>query len=60
MVYNLMITDQADEFLCRKEYREALMPDMSYRIVFWIEMQTVYIVGVFHDLEHYGRKMRDV
>ncbi|MBR1853379.1 MAG: type II toxin-antitoxin system RelE/ParE family toxin [Lachnospiraceae bacterium] len=47
----------SDDFLRRKGYREALLPQMDYRVVFMVEGQTVYIVGVFHILEDYGRKV---
>ncbi len=46
-----------DPYLNYKGYREALLSDMSYRIVFRIEMPTVYIVGIFHDLEDYVKKV---
>ena len=38
-------------------YREALVPEMAYRIVFRVQGHTVYIVGVFHELEDYGIKV---
>ena len=47
-----------DVFLRSREYREALVPEMNYRVVFRIEEpQTVYIVGVFHTLENYVKKL---
>lgn len=46
-----------DSYLNYRGYREALLSEMSYRIVFRIEMQTVYIVGIFHDLEDYVNKV---
>lgn len=49
--------ESSDDFLRRKGYREALLPQMDYRVVFKVEGQTVYIVGVFHILEDYGRKV---
>ena len=46
-----------DEYLYRKGYREAFLTEMSYRVIFRIELQTVYVVGVFHDLEDYVAKV---
>jgi len=47
-----------DNYLFGKGYREALLPEMNYRIVFRIEETQVYIVGVFHDREDYGFKVK--
>ena len=48
----------SDDFLRSREYREALVPEMDYRVVFHIEEpSTVYIVGVFHTLENYVKKL---
>ena len=50
--------ESRDDFLRRREYREALVPEMDYRVVFRIEdPKEVYIVGVFHALEHYVTKV---
>ena len=46
-----------DPYLQPKGYREALFHAMSYRVVFRIEEATVYIVGVYHNLEDYGKKV---
>lgn len=46
--------ESSDDFLRRRGYRDALLPEMSYRVVFRVEERIVYIVGVFHDLEDYG------
>ena len=49
-----------DDFLKRRGYREALLSEMDYRVVFRIEEpQTVYIVGVFHTLENYRIKVKE-
>lgn len=40
-----------------KEYRQALFSKMNYRVIFRIDEQTVYIVGVFHTLENYEQKL---
>ena len=47
-----------DDFLQRRGYREALVPERDYRVVFRIEEpSTIYIVGVFHTLENYVKKL---
>ena len=48
-----------DEYLYQKGYREAFLAEMSYRVIFRIELQTVYVVGVFHDLEDYVVKVEN-
>ena len=48
--------ESKDRYLYRKGYREALLSGMNYRIIFRIEESSVYIVGVFHTLEDYGKK----
>lgn len=53
----LQFPESTDERLSRMGYREALVSNMDYRIVFRIEMQTVYIVGVYHGLEDYRKKV---
>jgi plasmid stabilization system protein ParE len=51
--------ESQDQYLSRKGYREALLQGMSYRIVFRIDEFTIYIVGVYHDLEDYGKKIEE-
>ena len=53
----LQFPESTDEVLSGKGYREALLMDMDYRIIFRIEEQSVYIVGVYHALEDYGKKV---
>ena len=50
-------SESKDQYLYHKGYREALLSGMDYRIVFRIEKTSVYIVGVFHTLENYGKKV---
>ena len=45
-----------DTYLSFRGYREAFVPQMSYRIIFRIEDENVIIVGVFHNLEAYEKK----
>lgn len=49
--------DSKDDYLRRRGYKEALISDMQYKIVFRIEESTVYVVGLFHDLEDYPSKV---
>lgn len=46
-----------NEYLADKGYHEALVPQMQYVIVFYIYEETVYIMGVFHQLEKYTDKL---
>lgn len=46
-----------DTYLAGKEYHEAVIGQMNYTIVFRIEMNTVIVVGIFHQLENYGKKL---
>ena len=50
-------SESKDEYLFLRGYREALFHEMKYRVVFRTEEQTVYVLGVFHMLEDYGKKM---
>ena len=49
--------DPKDDYLKGRGYKEALISDMQYKIVFRIEGPTVYVVGLFHDLEDYPSKV---
>ncbi len=51
--------ESPDPTLYLRGYREALVPEMAYRVVFRVQNQTVYIVGVFHELEDYGKKVTE-
>ncbi len=44
-------------YLFLRGYREAVFQGMKYRVVFRTDRQTVSVLGVFHALEDYGRKM---
>jgi len=46
-----------DIFLKRKGYRKAHLPDMSYHMIFEILDSTVYVLGIFHDLEQFNTKL---
>ena len=51
--------DSRDPKLFKRGYKEALIPDMEYRMVFRIEDNIVYIVGLFHELEDYVPKVKE-
>ena len=46
-----------DAYLARKGYREVVVPQMNYHIIFNIKKDTVNIVGIFHQLENYQNKL---
>lgn len=46
-----------DIFLAKKGYREAVVPQMDYIIIFSVRFDVVNIVGVFHQLENYQSKI---
>ncbi|MBO6177754.1 MAG: type II toxin-antitoxin system RelE/ParE family toxin [Selenomonadaceae bacterium] len=54
----MQFPESSDYFLRNRGYREALVPKMRYRVIFRIESDTVYIVGVFHTLEDFAEKLR--
>lgn len=49
--------DCRDSFLKSKGYKEALIADMEYILIFLIKDNTVYIAGFFHQLENYKTKL---
>ena len=49
--------ESRDITLQRLGYREALLSDMDYVIIFRIEETFVYIAGIFHQLENYRKKV---
>lgn len=54
-----MFAESPDKNLAKRGYRIALFHSMSYRVVFRVDKQKVYIVGIYHDLEDYGNKVID-
>ncbi len=52
--------ESGDEILKSRGYRDALIPEMDYKLVFRIEGEIVYIVGLFHNRENHGRKVPDL
>lgn len=49
--------ESRDTYLKKKEYREAIVMQMKYIVVFSINMDNVNVVGVFHQLEDYRNKV---
>lgn len=47
-----------DTYLANKGYREAVIVQMHYTIVFCVRADIVNIVGIFHQLENYQKKLR--
>lgn len=46
-----------DKYLAGKGYHEAIVPQMDYVVVFNIKANGVNVVGVFHQLENYQKKI---
>lgn len=46
-----------DPMLAQRGYREAVVPQMDYVIVFDIKSDVVNVVGIFHQLENYQGKL---
>lgn len=46
-----------DSYLASKGYHEAIVPQMDYIVVFDVQADIVNVVGVFHQLENYQRKL---
>ncbi|MBQ7840876.1 MAG: type II toxin-antitoxin system RelE/ParE family toxin [Lachnospiraceae bacterium] len=49
--------ESRDLNLKRLGYREAVLTSMNYAIVYRIEEYSVYVVGIFHQLEDYRKKV---
>lgn len=46
-----------DIYLARKGYREAIVPQMNYIVIFDVRADVVDVVGIFHQLENYPNKL---
>ena len=46
-----------DAYLASKGYCEAIVPQINYIIIFDVQFYTVNIVGIFHQLENYQKKL---
>ena len=51
--------ESKDAYLRKRNYREALLAGMNYKVVFRVEGTVVYIVGFFNDLEDYPNKVAE-
>ena len=49
--------ESKDKYLAMRGYRDALFQEMNYRVIFRVDEQSVYVLGVFHTLEDYARKL---
>ena len=49
--------ESRDTSLRRRGYREAVLTDMDYVIIFRIEEASVYVTGIFHQMENYRKKV---
>lgn len=45
-----------DQYLAAKGYREAIVPQMDYVVIFSVQDHVVNVVGIFHQLEDYRHK----
>lgn len=50
-------TDCRDLFLKTLGYKEVLVMNMKYIVIFRIEDNDVYVLGIFHQLENYKVKL---
>lgn len=46
-----------DAYLASKGYHEAIVSQMNYIVIFSIGIDTVNVVGIFHQLENYQAKL---
>lgn len=46
-----------DVYLASKGYRDAIVHQMDYVVIFNIDDNTVNVVGIFHQLENYQSKL---
>ncbi len=46
-----------DTYLAKKGYHEAVCGQMNYTIIFSVREDVVNIVGIFHRLENYQKKL---
>ncbi len=53
----LQFPPSRDTYLANKGYHEAVIGQMNYIIVFSIRADIVNILGIFHQLENYQKKL---
>ena len=49
--------ESKDEYLFMRGYRDALFQEMHYHVVFRVDERSVYVLGVFHTLEDFAKKL---
>jgi plasmid stabilization system protein ParE len=49
--------DCRDSLLKSKGYKEAVVSDMDYILIFRIDADVVYVLGIFHQSENYKVKL---
>ncbi len=49
--------DSKDEYLRGKGCKEAIFPEMNYKVIYKVGKETVYVVGVYNDLENHTAKI---
>ena len=47
-----------DAYLCSKGCREAIMVEMQYKMIFKVDDENIFILGIFHDRENYIDKIK--
>lgn len=47
-----------DRILAMMGYHEAVFADMNYKLIYRIEENDIYVMGVYNDRENYVRKLR--
>ena len=48
----------SDPFLAALKYHEAVLKSMNYKIIYKYDDNTVYILGIYNNLENYVDKVR--
>lgn len=46
-----------DTYLSARGYREEIITRMNYLLIYAVQNECVYILGVFHQLENYSKKL---
>ena len=54
-VHHFQFPECRDAYLAKKGYREAVVPQMNYIIIFDVRADVVKVVGIFHQLENYPK-----
>lgn len=50
--------ESKDKLLSMMGYHEATFSDMNYKLIYRIEDDVIYVMGVFNDLENHIKKLR--